>query len=88
MFDSILNRLKDKRILVLGFGREGKSTLRFLQKYLPQNEIGVSDKNASAFADFQCSHFHSGDDYLQHEVRSRIPFHESGSAKCLRQADV
>ena len=53
MFDSILNRLKDKRILVLGFGREGKSTLRFLQKYLPQNEIGVADKNTAAFADFQ-----------------------------------
>ena len=53
MFDSILNRLKDRRILVLGFGREGKSTLRFLQKYLPQNEIGVADKNTAAFADFQ-----------------------------------
>ena len=76
MFDSILNRLKDKRILVLGFGREGKSTLRFLQKYLPQNEIGVADKNASAFDGWTLSevevpaeasqlHFHSGDDYLQ-----------------------
>ena len=76
MFDSILNRLQGKRILVLGFGREGKSTLRFLQKYLPDNEIGVADKNAAAFAEFQNLqlaelvessqlHFHSGDDYLQ-----------------------
>ena len=53
MFDSILNRLQGKRVLVLGFGREGKSTLRFLQKYLPDDEIGVADKNAAAFAEFQ-----------------------------------
>lgn len=76
MFDSIINRLKDKRILVLGFGREGKSTLRFLHNYLPQNEIGVADKNALAFDSWTLSevevpaaasqlHFHSGDDYLQ-----------------------
>lgn len=76
MFDSIINRLKDKRILVLGFGREGKSTLRFLHNYLPQNEIGVADKNALAFDSWALSevevpaaasqlHFHSGDDYLQ-----------------------
>ena len=76
MFDSILNRLQDKRVLVLGFGREGKSTLHFLQKYLPDNEIGVADKNAAAFAEFQNLQlaepvearrlrFHSGDDYLQ-----------------------
>ena len=30
MFDLILNRLRGKRILILGFGREGQSTLRFL----------------------------------------------------------
>ena len=45
MFDLILNRLRGKRILVLGFGREGKSTLRFLQKYLPEATVAVADKN-------------------------------------------
>ena len=45
MFDLILNRLRDKRILVLGFGREGKSTLRFLQKHLPEAVVAVADKN-------------------------------------------
>lgn len=76
MFDSILNRLQGKRVLVLGFGREGKSTLRFLQKYLPHNEIGIADKNAAAFAEYQKLqldepvearhlHFLSGDEYLQ-----------------------
>ena len=45
MFDLILNRLRGKRILVLGFGREGRSSLRFLEKHLPDAEVAVSDKN-------------------------------------------
>ena len=44
-FDLILNRLRDKRILVLGFGREGRSTLHFLNKYLPDAKVAVADKN-------------------------------------------
>lgn len=45
MFDLILNRLRGKRILILGFGREGRSSLRFLEKHLPDAEVAVSDKN-------------------------------------------
>ena len=45
MFDLILNRLRDKRILILGFGREGRSSLRFIEKYLPDAEVAVADKN-------------------------------------------
>ena len=44
-FDLILNRLHGKRILILGFGREGKSTLSFLNKYLPDVDVAVADKN-------------------------------------------
>ncbi len=44
-FDLILNRLRGKRILILGFGREGKSTLSFLNKYLPDADVAVADKN-------------------------------------------
>ena len=44
-FDLILNRLRGKRILILGFGREGRSTLRFLNKYLPDATVAVADKN-------------------------------------------
>ena len=45
MFDLILNRLRGKRILILGFGREGRSTWRFLQKHLPEAVVAVADKN-------------------------------------------
>ena len=58
-FDLILNRLRAKSILVLGFGREGKSTLRFLKKYLPGATIGVADKNAMDGVT------HSGERYLE-----------------------
>ena len=45
MFDLILNRLRGKRLLILGFGREGRSTLRFLNQYLPEAEVAVADQN-------------------------------------------
>ena len=45
MFDLILNRLRGKRILILGFGREGRSSLAFVQKYLPEAAVAVADKN-------------------------------------------
>ena len=45
MFDLILNRLRGKRILILGFGREGRSSLAFINKYLPDAEVAVADKN-------------------------------------------
>ena len=59
MFDLILNRLRGKRILILGFGREGRSSLAFLQKYLPDAVIAVADKNPMEGVT------HAGKDYLQ-----------------------
>ena len=66
MIDTIINRLNGKKILIAGFGREGKSTLRFLQKYLPDAMIGIADKNESAFQDVDKERYElfSGDDYL------------------------
>lgn len=59
MFDLILNRLRGKRILILGFGREGKSSLAFLKKYLSEAQVAVADKNPMEGVK------HSGADYLQ-----------------------
>lgn len=66
MLDVIINRLRGKRILIAGFGREGKSTLRFLQKYLPEAIIGIADKNESAFQDVDKERYelYYGDNYL------------------------
>ena len=59
MFDLILNRLRGKRILILGFGREGRSTYTFLKKYLPDAVLAVADKNPLEGVT------HVGEDYLQ-----------------------
>ena len=64
MIDSICRRLNGKRILIAGFGREGKSTLRFLQTFMPDAMVGIADKNESAFQDIDKERYnlHSGDD--------------------------
>ena len=45
----LLTELEDKKILILGFGREGKDTLAFLRKKFPKKVIGVADQNPNAF---------------------------------------
>ena len=67
MIDSICRRLNGKRILIAGFGREGKSTLHFLQKYMPDAIVGIADRNESAFQDVDKERYslYFGDDYLK-----------------------
>ncbi len=67
MIDSIIERLSGKSLLILGFGREGKSTLRFLRKYMPEASVAIADCNENAFEtikDLNIPCF-SGDDYLR-----------------------
>lgn len=67
--NTIFKQLRGKRILILGFGREGKSSLAFLQKFLPHASIGVADKNEKAFDDLITNSSnpiatYSGEDYI------------------------
>lgn len=39
----IIEELKNKRIAILGFGREGKSTYHYIRKYLPDQEVTIAD---------------------------------------------
>lgn len=64
----ILNILRNKKILILGFGREGQSTLRFLNHWLPGAEIGLADANLISETILPENHsytLHTGPDYLQ-----------------------
>lgn len=45
MYKKIIEFLKDKKIAILGFGMEGKSTYLFIRKYLSDKELTIIDKN-------------------------------------------
>lgn len=40
----MLEEFRDKKILILGFGREGQDTLKFLKKLFPKKKIGIADQ--------------------------------------------
>lgn len=44
MLPPIIEFLKDKSVLILGFGREGKSTYNYIRRYLPQKKLTVADR--------------------------------------------
>ena len=44
MKSQIIDFLRDKKILILGFGREGKSSLDFIRRELPQAEVAIADQ--------------------------------------------
>ena len=44
MSQRIVERFKNKKVMILGFGREGKATFSFLRKNFPEMIITVADK--------------------------------------------
>lgn len=42
-----LDELKNKKVLILGFGKEGKDTLKFLRKLCPKKVVGIADQKKS-----------------------------------------
>lgn len=44
MLEKLLNNLKEKNILILGFGVEGKSTYSFIRKHFPKKQITICDE--------------------------------------------
>ena len=44
MINDLIEFFKGKKILILGFGREGISTYNLIRKYLPEQELFIADK--------------------------------------------
>ena len=65
MLPPVIEFFKDKKVLILGFGREGKSTFNYIRKYLPEKVLGIGDgreqKIEDNFVEYYC-----GEDYLSH----------------------
>ncbi len=54
MRELVLSKLKGaKRVLILGYGREGHSTLRWFGHALPDIALGIADKNEALAGEFQ-----------------------------------
>ena len=60
----IIEYIKDKKILILGFGREGKSTYNYIRKHLPEKELFIGDKNKPEIEDEKVSIIY-GENYLE-----------------------
>ena len=59
--------IKDKRILLLGLGREGLSSYRWLRKAFPKKRLGIADGDPAVklkLSDDENLHFHVGEKYL------------------------
>ncbi len=60
----IIEYIKDKKILILGFGREGKSTYNYIRKHLPHKALTIGDMNKPDINDESVSLVY-GEDYLK-----------------------
>ena len=61
---------ENRRILIAGFGREGRSSYRIIRRLLPTQHLGIADKNSTLADDdtLKIDHnltLHLGNDYLQ-----------------------
>lgn len=65
MYNKIIEKLKDKNICILGFGREGKSTYNFIRRHLKDKFITIIDKKdvSNDLSDENISVIY-GDNYL------------------------
>lgn len=61
---AIIEYIREKKILILGFGREGKSTYNYIRKHLPEKHLTIGDKNEPEIDDDNVSIVY-GDDYLK-----------------------
>lgn len=62
----MLKKFEGKKILILGFGKEGKSAFRFLKKHFPKRNFGIADKQPNAFnPKIKNVKWHLGPNYLK-----------------------
>ncbi len=63
MLEYIRNLISGKKVLILGFGREGRSTYKWILKAGGFKELGIADRQNIDFEPEVCVEFHCGNDY-------------------------
>lgn len=75
----IIEYIKEKKILILGYGREGISTYNYIRKHLPEKKITIADKNYIKTDDPNTDVI-CGDDYLSYLGDFDLVFKSPGIA--------
>lgn len=65
MISKLLNYLENKKILILGFGVEGKSTYKFLRKNFPEMQLTICDTNEIDLSLLENVEILQGEEYLE-----------------------
>ena len=63
MFKQLIEFIDSHKVLILGFGREGRSTYDIIRRHLPEKEIGIADIREININDPKVT-VHSGPNYL------------------------
>lgn len=64
MPQALLDYLAPKRILLLGFGREGRSTYQYIRRHFPEKDLAIADQNPVTLEDAHVT-VHCGPHYLE-----------------------
>ena len=60
-----LSELKNKKILILGFGKEGRDSFKFLRKLFPEKVFGIADRDKNVKFSGSLNKWHLGENYLK-----------------------
>ncbi|NMP36818.1 MAG: UDP-N-acetylmuramoyl-L-alanine--D-glutamate ligase [Clostridiales bacterium] len=63
MSQKLIEYLENKKILILGFGREGRSSYEYIRRFLPEKPLAIADKNPQTLEDSRVCVI-CGDGYL------------------------
>ncbi len=80
IMSKIAEYVKNKKILILGLGREGMSTYNYLRRHLPEKHLTVADKNTVSVGDDKNVSYICGDDFLSRLNEFDIVFKSPGIA--------
>lgn len=76
MINTLSNLIRGKRILLLGFGKEGQATYKLLKEIGLYAELGIADINPPC--NIRDAQIYSGEDYLEHIDDYDIAFKSPG----------
>ena len=78
MIDILSKLIKDKSVLILGFGKEGRSTYKMLQQIGLYKSVGIADANKpSDYKELQAV-LHCGEGYLDSIRKYDVVFKSPG----------